>query len=426
MIVLDMADEEWRGVVATVGGGGIAIQKESRVKAAGFDRGMIVNMKAAARQLSQLLEGLGVDARTLSKGEVVVLISGEIQTSMVEGAADVNRGEITYRDIEESHRAAYRSSAPRGGHTSMLEKIQFYPVYYILNGNENHRVIFPLGMQATHLLVRGYLLSGPRTFVSNLRKLLHEVGVPRPEFHLRSFGLSHWLTTDEERYAGILVLQTGESMVDGVVWERNYPRWFFTLDVGWKDFVEHISRTFQVPLDVARDVLNGASLFNQGNIATPSWIEVEKGGEHYTISRQDLISVLNHATSEFLNLIHDQGFKNPEHALDFLDVVHAVVFSGPFILLDGLDILVSETWRRQVRNLEPPSDVVAEVRELPPGKKEDFLQDDPEMFPLLGMVRWKYLERTKSWSTHHLSTNGTGWVEELRSWVRQWMKKLNF
>ncbi len=428
--MLDLSDHPWRGVVATLGVEGVAIRRVATVPAEGFDRGMIVDMEAAREGLVRLLEGLSISPRSGTHSRAVVLISGEIDYEVVEGSVEVPRGEVTRRHVEEAHRQAQLTPPRRRsrGMNTPMEKVQFYPMHYILNGNENHRVLSPVGMQAAHLTVRGYLLFAARTFVDNLRQLLKKVGLPYHEFHLRAFGVSHWITSHAERDAGVLVLQTGESMLDGVLWYRNYPMRFFTLGVGWKDYVQEIAKVFHVPLPAAREMLNTfPAIVEMGHMGMPNRVEASAGDQVYRVPRKKLIQLLYGITEDIFREIRERFLREPERdqdaGHDWLDLIHAVAINGPFFMLEGLDSLIAEAWGKQLMDLEPSEEALEGIRDVPPGEGGDILRL-PEFFPLLGIVRWKSRERRRVRSPMPMTTNGAGWVSQLRSWWKEFMEKL--
>lgn len=404
--------------------GGLFVRKYAEVPAQGFRRGMITDMEAARDGLLRLLDGLSLSSRSLPQ-EATILISGEIDYEDVEGSAEVPRGEITRRHIEEAHRQA-QLAPRRRGHAlgSQTEKIQFYPMFYILNSNEHHRVISPLGMRASHLTVRGHLLLAHSTFVTNLRQLLRSAGIHYHDFHLRSFGTSHWVVTEAEKDAGVLVMETGESVMDGVIWFEGQPIRFFSFGGGWKDFVRNVADAFHIPLDLAREVLKTyGDLYDSGHMGVPSKIEINHGDQVYTIQRRELTELLHNVAYSMLSDLENTFFRDPETGRSWLDFVHAVVLNGTFLLLHGIDELMEELWKKQVRiPPTPPDEVLQLVRDVPPGEREEFLEN-PALFPLLGIALWRARER-RTRPTLSTTTNGAGIPSRFRSWWAQFMEKL--
>jgi len=390
----------------------------------GFRRGLITDMGVAREGLLRLLGGLALPSRG-SPPDATVLISGDIDCEMVEGSVEVSRGEIDRRDIENAHRQALLSPRRRA-HTlgSQMEKVQFYPMFYILNSNENHRVTSSLGMRAFHLTVRGHLLLAPSTFVVNLRQLLRSVGIQHHEFHLRSFGTSHWVATEAEKDAGVLVLETGESVMDGVIWFEGQPIRFFSFTGGFKDFVRSIADAFHVPLGVARKLLETyGELYDIGHAGVPSKIEIREGEHPYVISRRDLVDVLHNVAHAMLKDLEQMHLHDPEREHSWLDYTHAVVLNGSFLLLKGMDILVQALWNKQVRMPPlPPEEVLQFVREIPPGEREDFLEN-PGLFPLLGIALWRARERRMRPAVK-MATNGIGTPSRIHAWWRELLEKL--
>ena len=404
--------------------GGLVIRKFSEIPAQGFRRGLITDMESAREGLLRLLDGLALPSRGLPP-EATVLISGDIDCEMVEGSAEVPRGEIDRRHIENAHRQA-QLSPRRRSHAlgSQTEKIQFYPMFYVLNSNENHKVISPLGMRASHLTVRGHLLLAPATFVTNLRQLLRSVGIQYHEFHLRSFGTSHWAVTEAEKDAGVLVLETGESVMDGVIWFEGQPIRFFSFGGGWKDFVRSIADAFHIPLGVAREVLETyGELYDTGHVGVPNKIEAVVGDQPYVIPRRNLVEVLHSVARSILEDLEKTHFRDPESGHSWLDYTHAVVLNGSFLFLKGIEALVEDLWGKQVRMPPtPPEEVLQLVREVPPGEREDFLEN-PGLFPLLGIALWRARER-RIRPALRAATNGVGFPSRFHTWWRELLEKL--
>ncbi len=392
---LDIGDDPVRAALGEVIHDQLQVHAAVEHPAEGFRKGFIDEMPAARATLEQLIQRVLKDAEIHTPPRTVISLSSEVRGYETDGSVQIPSGKISMYDQQRAIQQAKTSAnIPQED-----EILNFYPSYYELDNEQ--KVHNPVEMRARRLRVQGFLLTAPRTVLTNLQDLLRQVGIRDFEFHTRAYGSSLLVTDSMDRLHGVVVIETGKQSSDVAVWYQNSLLDVFNLPVGYVHYVRDVAQFFQIPLGIAEDLVmtNGALYFDR-RTEDQLFVELNWDSKTYKVSREELARVLTYRAEDFFHRIRTRLEEKERLGL----LASGAILNGMMLLLGGILEAGMEILEMNVR--EPRVTGVT-------GSSQQA--DDPGFFPLYGLMR-KYAVTAQD--AHGLRSGlpiqASSWKDKLR------------
>ncbi len=209
----------------------------------GIERGRIVNLLEASELLKEAVEEAerNVD---LQVNDIFINVGGK-DAEMIQGTGRtyVVGNAITKREKRRAVENAGAVSLPPD-----REVLHILPFIYIVN---DMKVEEPEGMLGNSLDVKVQVVTHSNIALRNLEQLVKRVGFFPKKVILNHVAVPEALITDEDREAGIMVVDMGAETTDVSLIHRKMLYRLFTYEVGGKDFTKDISVKFGITMKEA-------------------------------------------------------------------------------------------------------------------------------------------------------------------------------
>ncbi|MBX7240660.1 MAG: cell division protein FtsA [Bacteroidia bacterium] len=207
----------------------------------GVNRGIVVNIEKTVQSIREAI----ADAEKQSgiKIEVVhVGIAGEHVRSMQhKGIITLNHPdlEITREDVSRLHNEMFKIATQPG-----TEIIHVLPQEYTV---DNQIGIFePVGMSGVRLEGNFHIVTGQTTAANNIYRCVVRAGLEVAELILEPLASSAAVLTEEEKEAGVCLVDIGGGTTDIAIWENNIIRHTAVVPFGGNIVTEDIKQGCKV------------------------------------------------------------------------------------------------------------------------------------------------------------------------------------
>ncbi|TVQ79547.1 MAG: cell division protein FtsA [Bradymonadales bacterium] len=263
----------------------------------GIRKGVVVNIESAVQSLEEAMQA----AQQLSDREAHFVVAGvsgnHLQSISSQGMLAIRDHEIRQSDVHKLIEAASAISLPLD-----RELIQILVKDFVIDGQEGIRE--PVGMYGRRLEASVDLITGSITSLQNLRRALEKAGFVESRFLAAPLALGRAVLTDEEKEAGVCVVDIGAASTDLAVYEAGVLRWMRSLSIGGMHLTNDLAVGLKIPLNLAEQVkrlygcprsdADGEESFELGLSAS---------GETRSVSRQMLNTILQPRIEEMMLLI---------------------------------------------------------------------------------------------------------------------------
>jgi len=199
--------------------GKINILGVGKSHSAGVSRGVVVNIEKTVQAIREAIEE--AEKHSGIKIEVVhVGIAGEHVRSMQhKGIITLNNPdfEITQMDVNRLHEDMFKIATQPG-----TEIIHVLPQEYTVDSQNG--IIDPVGMSGVRLEGNFHCVTGQTTAANNIYKCVVRAGLEVAELILEPLASSAAVLTEEEKEAGVCLVDIGGGTTDIAVFENNIIR----------------------------------------------------------------------------------------------------------------------------------------------------------------------------------------------------------
>ncbi|MDX2285085.1 MAG: cell division protein FtsA [Bacteroidia bacterium] len=207
----------------------------------GVSRGVVVNIDKTVQAIREAVSE--AEKHSGIKIEVVhVGIAGEhIRSMQHKGIITLNNPdfEITQDDVNRLHEDMFKIATQPG-----TEIIHVLPQEYTVDNQAG--VIDPVGMSGVRLEGNFHIVTGQTTAAHNIYKCVTRAGLEVAELILEPLASSAAVLTDEEREAGVCLVDIGGGTTDIAVFENNIIRHTAVIPFGGNIVTEDIKNGFKV------------------------------------------------------------------------------------------------------------------------------------------------------------------------------------
>ena len=341
---LDIGTSSIKVLVAELVDGEVNVIGVSNAKSKGVKDGIIVDIEAAATAIksaiSQAEEKAGISIKSVNVGLPANLLQVEPTQGMIPVTSDTK--EITDQDVENVVKSALTKSM-----TPDREVITFVPEEFVVDGFQGIRD--PRGMMGVRLEMRGFLYTGPRTILHNLRKTVERVGVQVDNVIISPLAIVNSVLNEGEREFGATVIDMGGGQTS-VATIRNQELQYTNVYQEGGDYVtKDISKVLKTSKKIAEGLkLNYGEAYPQ--LASKETFQVEVIGEVEPVEVTE--EYLAQIISARLKHIFEQ-IKQDLERRHLLDLPGGIALIGGNAILPGIVELAQEVLGVRVKLYVP-------------------------------------------------------------------------
>lgn len=221
--------------------GKINILGVGKAESDGVNRGVVVNIEKTVLAIREAIAE--AEKQSGIKIEVVhVGIAGEHVRSMQhKGIITLNHPdlEIVREDVSRLHNEMFKIATQPG-----TEIIHVLPQEYTVDNQGG--IVEPVGMSGVRLEGNFHIVTGQTTAANNIFRCVTRAGLEVSELILEPLASSSAVLTDEEKEAGVCLIDIGGGTTDIAIWENNIIRHTAVIPFGGNIVTEDIKQGCKV------------------------------------------------------------------------------------------------------------------------------------------------------------------------------------
>jgi cell division protein FtsA len=344
VVGLDVGSTKTAVVVAeaTVEGGELRtkVLGVGQARTTGMRREVVTDLEATTESIRRAVKEAelmsGVTVERLYTGIAGDHIHGRAST----GVVAVGSKEISPRDVERVHEVARAIVVPAD-----REVLHAIPQEYIVDSQGGIRD--PVGMAGTRLEAEVFIITGAATFAQNLRRSVERAGYHVAELVFEPLASSLSVLSDDEREAGVALVELGGGTTDVTVFHERKVRHLAALPWGGATVTNDIVKGLSLPYAEAARAKETWGTARSGHVDPREVFEVPGGGpgEVRHIARELLAHIVEQRMDEIFGLVAEQIEKSG--VADRLG--SGVVLTGGGASLEGIRELAESTFTGPVR-----------------------------------------------------------------------------
>lgn len=221
--------------------GKINILGVGKAESDGVSRGVVINIEKTVLAIREAVAE--AEKQSGIKIEVVhVGIAGEHVRSMQhKGIITLNHAdmEISREDVARLHGEMFKIATQPG-----TEIIHVLPQEYTVDNQSG--ILEPVGMSGVRLEGNFHIVTGQTTAANNIYRCVKRAGLEVEELILEPLASSAAVLTDEEKEAGVCLVDIGGGTTDVAIWENNIIRHTAVIPFGGNIVTEDIKQGCKV------------------------------------------------------------------------------------------------------------------------------------------------------------------------------------
>lgn len=308
----------------------------------GVRKGVVVNIDSTVIALETAI----AEAKNLSNREIDYLVVGvtgaHIQAIPSTGMVPIRDQEVKEADIQRVIEAATAVNIPLD-----REVVQVVPQDFIVDGQDG--IHQPLGMYGKRLEVNLQLITGSITPLENLRRCLQKVNLKASHFISSPLASARAVITQEEKNAGVCVVDIGGATTDISVYQEGSLAWIRSLPMGGMHLTNDLAVGLKTNLIEAQSLKHKYGCLFHSEIEESIEIPGLAGHEPRIIARRMLATILQPRIDEILMLVRNELAKEGvDEALP-----SGIVLTGGVAHLKGILQAAERVFRLPVRVGKP-------------------------------------------------------------------------
>ena len=347
LVGLDIGTSKVCAVIAELNEtGGIDVLGIGKVPSAGLRRGVVVNIEATLRSVSQAIER----AENMAGREVTSVVTG-IFGAHIEGinsrgvvAVTSKDKEITEHDVNRVMDAARAVVLPMD-----REVLHVIPQEYVVDDQRGIRD--PIDMIGVRLEAEVHIVTGSVTIAQNLLKCVNRAGFKVEEIALDTLVASQVVLSQDEKDLGTMVIDIGGGTTNLILYQNGAPYFTSVVPIGGQEVTSDLSIILKAPLETmeAIKLKHGSCYLPQVEDDGDQIVVPGVGGMPPTaVTKTELAEYVQPRMEEIFTLVKEKV----EHEAQFArwdSLAGGLVLTGGGALLQGAPELASEIFNVPVR-----------------------------------------------------------------------------
>ncbi|MDE5138788.1 cell division protein FtsA [Paenibacillus larvae subsp. larvae] len=345
IVSLDIGTSKVRAIIGEVNNGTINIIGVGSADSEGIRKGAIVDIDQtvssirAAVDHAERMVGLQIS-------EVYVGITGNhiaLQTSHGVVAVSNEDREIGEEDIERVNQAARVIALP-----PEREIIGIVPKQYIVDGQEG--IQDPRGMIGVRLEVEATIITGAKTGIHNLLRVVEKSGLKVSGLILMSLAAGQLALSKDEKQIGTVLVDVGAGTTTISVFDQGSLVATSTLPIGGDFITTDISIGLRTQMDIAEKIKLKFGCASIADSAPDQMFKVNRIGSNVDkeFSQVDLANIVEPRVQEIFQLIRGEV-----HRMGYSDLAGGYVLTGGTVNLPATLVIAQEELAATVRIVTP-------------------------------------------------------------------------
>ncbi|MFD0869842.1 Cell division protein FtsA [Chlamydia abortus] len=345
IVSLDIGTSKVRVIIGEVANGSINIIGVGSSESEGIRKGSIVDIDQTVQSIRNAVDHaermVGIQI-----SDVYVGISGNhigLQTSHGVVAVSNEDREIGEEDIERVLQAARVIALP-----PEREIIGVVPQQYLVDGLEG--IQDPRGMIGVRLEVEATIITGAKTAIHNLRRVVEKAGLNVADLVLMSLGAGTMTLSKDEKMIGTVLADIGAGATTISVFENGTLAATSTLPIGGEFISNDISIGLHTQLENAEKIKLKFACAAVKDSAADQVFKVPRIGSNTEkeFSQVDLANIIEPRVREMLQLIRAEAAR-----MGYSDPLGGFVLTGGTMSMPGMLSVAQEELATSVRIAAP-------------------------------------------------------------------------
>ncbi len=333
---IDIGSTKICAIIAERRDGNLHIIGSGASKAQGLKKGVVTNIELASKAIKSAINDAKRVAGTEFKSAIVSISGAYTKSVNSSGIVNIPNNEIGLKEINRVMQTAIYNA-------NILNEYQILHVLpYNFKVDEQDFIDDPHGMNGSRLEVATHIITVQKYSLNNLQKAIKTAGIEIDSIVLAGYASAISVMKDDERSAGVAVVDMGGSTCNLVVHYGNSIRYNDFIGVGSNHITSDLSIVLHTPLGAAEKLkLRYASLIETKD-SEDEIIELPISGEdnkYQEVSSKIVYNVLYERVSEIVALlaksIDDSRLKG--------QLGGGIILTGGMSNLSGLREFVSES-----------------------------------------------------------------------------------
>lgn len=303
---LDVGSTTTSAVLVEAGGsweapdGGVRLLGVGTSRTEGVRNRNVTHLEAATESIRDALR----DAEEMAGVEIGLVYAGiagdHIEVSGSSGVVAVGGEEIQPGDLDRVHEVARAIAIPPD-----RELLHAIPQDYVVDGQAG--IQDPCGMEATRLESHVALVTAGAQACINLRKAIDRAGYRTEELVLGPLGSSLSVLSDEDRQAGVLLLDIGSAASEMLVFREGRLQLVMTLPWGGATVTSDIVKGLGIPLGDAEDLKRRQGSARTSRVSAEEKLRIAgpTPGSTREVSRELLAHIIEQRLDEVFGLVYE-------------------------------------------------------------------------------------------------------------------------
>ena len=342
---LDIGTTSVKVVVAEYIEGQMNIIGVGNAKSDGLNRGIVVDIdqtvQAIQRAVRQAEEKAGIQIKSVNVGLPANLLEVESCQGMI--AVSSESKEITDEDVRNVASAALVRSTP-----PERQIVAILPQDFTVDGFEG--IKDPRGMLGVRMEMFGFVYTGPKTIIHNIRKCVEKAGLGINELVITPLALTETILTDGEKDFGTIVIDMGGGQTTTSVIHDKQLKFTHVNQEGGEFITKDISIVLNTSFNNAE-----ALKINYGD-AYPERTSANEEFPVDVIGKSEPVRVDERYLSEIIEARVEQILRKSKEVLDEIDAFElpgGVVLTGGAASMPGIVDLAQEIFEANVKLYVP-------------------------------------------------------------------------
>jgi cell division protein FtsA len=287
--------------------GKLEILGMGKAESHGVIRGVVTNIdktvNAIAEAIAEAEKQSGIDIRVVNVG-----IAGQHIKSMTQRGS-ISRGstedEITMQDVNRLINEMYRTVTPPGN-----EIIHVMPQDYTVDFETGIKE--PVGMSGVRLEADFNIITAQTSAIRNIKRCVERCGLTIENLILEPIASSMAVLTEEEREAGVVLVDIGGGTTDVAVFYENIIRHTAVIPFGGHIITSDIKEGCKI-MDSQAEKLKvkfGTAIAEEADLNTYVSIPGLRGRPPKEISLRNLAHIIEARMQEIIELVHNEVIKS--------------------------------------------------------------------------------------------------------------------
>ncbi len=281
--------------------GKIEIMGTGRAESVGVTRGVVANIEKTVASIKQAVAEAehksGVNIKSVHVGIAGQHIKSLQHRGMITRSS--TNDEISQRDIDALIDDMYKLAMPPGE-----EIIHVIPQEFIVDNEQGIRD--PIGMSGIRLEANCHIITGLITAANNINKCVTKAGLTPVDLILEPLASAEAVLTDEEKEAGIVLVDIGGGTTDVAIFQDNIIRHTAVIPFGGNVITEDIKEGCSIIRNQAEllKIKFGSALASQMKDNEIVSIPGLRGREPKEISVKNLASIIQARVEEIIEQVY--------------------------------------------------------------------------------------------------------------------------